>query len=372
MKSIKIVGFCFLISISSLSLSYASFDINLGMGARNDNVKKIQQFLGVEPTGYFGNGTLKAVKDFQKKNNLPNTGYWGNGTRSIANKTATNTQTINTQFTPQTPTSTITTILPPNNQVKSSKQELPLNNISTTKICMSGTVVSIYDYCTKLCPDGETIVETLNCKAYTPTPTQQQIQVQQPAQNRNITLCNGINWSQCPSGQSFVCPTIGSAYCQSPQQQTKASSDSQALVRYQAQYQAVQDKIKPSQEQIDYLNKKSSACSGAEGGIQGAACLLAAQQAGDAAEYVGAILKDFLTPVTDTSIIYENKLDDLHNQIYWIKINYHQDVANITGVDMASYTGRSQNLLNTANAKIDAINQQILATQQEYQNTLTH
>lgn len=65
-------------------ISYASFNSNLGIGSRGDEVKKVQQFLGVEPTGYFGNGTLNAVKDFQIKNNLPSTGYWGNGTRKAA------------------------------------------------------------------------------------------------------------------------------------------------------------------------------------------------------------------------------------------------------------------------------------------------
>lgn len=32
------------------------------------------------------------------------------------------------------------------------------------------------------------------------------------------TLCNGTYWSQCPTGQKFICPQNGNAYCQLPQQ----------------------------------------------------------------------------------------------------------------------------------------------------------
>lgn len=34
------------------------------------------------------------------------------------------------------------------------------------------------------------------------------------------TLCNGVNYSSCPSGQDFVCPSTGSAYCQIPKSAT--------------------------------------------------------------------------------------------------------------------------------------------------------
>jgi len=33
-------------------------------------------------------------------------------------------------------------------------------------------------------------------------------------------LCNGTYWTQCPTGQDFVCPASGNAYCRLPQQQT--------------------------------------------------------------------------------------------------------------------------------------------------------
>ena len=44
----------------------------------------------------------------------------------------------------------------------------------------------------------------------------------------NTTLCNGVLYSVCPVGQSFVCPTNGDAYCQLPQQKTNAPVQSQS------------------------------------------------------------------------------------------------------------------------------------------------
>jgi hypothetical protein len=44
--------------------------------------------------------------------------------------------------------------------------------VSTTKVCLNGSVVSVNDYCTKICPDGESVVETLNCQPYTQERTQ--------------------------------------------------------------------------------------------------------------------------------------------------------------------------------------------------------
>lgn len=38
-----------------------------------------------------------------------------------------------------------------------------INNEPKYKTCASGALVSLDAYCTKVCPDGETVVETLNC-----------------------------------------------------------------------------------------------------------------------------------------------------------------------------------------------------------------
>ena len=42
----------------------------------------------------------------------------------------------------------------------------------------------------------------------------------------NTLICNGKNWSSCPTGQDFVCPSDGrDAYCNLPTQQTTSISN---------------------------------------------------------------------------------------------------------------------------------------------------
>ncbi len=41
----------------------------------------------------------------------------------------------------------------------------------------------------------------------------------------NTTFCNGTNWTRCPSGQDFVCPASGKAYCRLPQQPTPTPAE---------------------------------------------------------------------------------------------------------------------------------------------------
>lgn len=156
---------------SSISVSFASFDVNLRLGSRGEEVNKVQQFLGVTQSGYFDNKTLKQVKNFQTKNNLPTTGYWGNGTRLLANKLSPSSQNKNTIISNQISPST--SILSNNETVKS----------TTTKTCLSGAIVSINDNCTRVCPDGETILENLTCRVATlPTNTEQPSYVQSQSQ----------------------------------------------------------------------------------------------------------------------------------------------------------------------------------------------
>ncbi len=46
----------------------------------------------------------------------------------------------------------------------------------------------------------------------------------------NTIFCNGTNWSRCPVGQDFICPSSGSAYCQLPRQpQTQNNNQSQIV-----------------------------------------------------------------------------------------------------------------------------------------------
>ncbi len=58
------------------------FNANLTPGASNSDIKRLQQLLGVQSTGYFGALTKKAVMDFQKKYGLPQVGTVGPMTRA--------------------------------------------------------------------------------------------------------------------------------------------------------------------------------------------------------------------------------------------------------------------------------------------------
>lgn len=76
-----------------------------------------------------------------------------------------------------------------------------------------------------------------------------------PAPPPNTTLCNGTYYTACASGESFVCPASGAAYCQLPvQQQSNTETAQQAL---EAQEQAV---LTPVVNEITELNTQSSAC----------------------------------------------------------------------------------------------------------------
>jgi hypothetical protein len=232
--------------------------------------------------------------------------------------------------------------------------------------------------------------------------------VVQDIQPPNTTLCNGKYWSNCPVGQDFTCPVTGSAYCQPSRQQQQAQyqqqqtqdtaaqqqqqltefqqaqaaqqarlqgqAAEQAQINYQAQYQVVQAKIRPLQDQYNVLEAifLGQGCSGLSGamGEAGIKCLLAANQAGDVSEYENAIRNNFITPVTNLSIVYENKLDDLFQQIFQVKMDYHQQLSNIhgRGSTVTQAQAEEQYALAAANAKINALNQQIQQVRFSYQN----
>jgi peptidoglycan hydrolase-like protein with peptidoglycan-binding domain len=93
MKSILLKGFLVLASIllvtsSSSALTCANLTKSLAQGSENSDVLRLQQFLfeegylSTKPTGYFGVGTFKAVKAFQKANSLDQVGSTGPGTRA--------------------------------------------------------------------------------------------------------------------------------------------------------------------------------------------------------------------------------------------------------------------------------------------------
>ena len=93
MKNILLKGFLvsaslILITSSSSALTCANLTKSLAQGSESSDVLRLQQFLfeegylSTKPTGYFGAGTFKAVKAFQKANGLDQVGSTGPGTRA--------------------------------------------------------------------------------------------------------------------------------------------------------------------------------------------------------------------------------------------------------------------------------------------------
>ncbi len=189
------------------------------------------------------------------------------------------------------------------------------------------------------------------------------------------TLCNGVYYSDCPTGNLLVCPTNGDkASCQplpntvpaqtytAPQKtqqdtQTKQNAIDQNL-RYQQQLQIVENKIKALQPAFDQY---MSVCpKPVVGGSEAIVCQAAFGKATAVGEYQNAIMNNFLTPVSDISIDYENKLDAISEQIYELKINYHQQVSSVSGggVPIGNVNGRINQLTEQVNSQITALNQQ--------------
>jgi len=83
-------------AVSESVVNDEEFNMNLWLHISNDGhtkneIKKIQNFLGSRPTGYYGNRTAKFVLDFQLKHNIVRSpssigaGTWGPKTRKVAN-----------------------------------------------------------------------------------------------------------------------------------------------------------------------------------------------------------------------------------------------------------------------------------------------
>jgi len=129
-------------------------------------------------------------------------------------------------------------------------------DVQTTRTCMNGVVISVNDVCTKVCPDGETVLEKLQCKN-PPTST---------VQNSKGVLCNGTYWSACPLGQDFVCPATGNAHCQTSQSQqmqenlaikTSALEKLQTQLQiYKNQYADQYNEVSRIKNQYDQLNQE--------------------------------------------------------------------------------------------------------------------
>ena len=79
-------------TLKSASVSSTSTDVSsdvainrvLKRGTKGDDVKKLQQFLGVDADGIFGRGTAASVKAWQAKNGLAQDGLFGYHSRTMA------------------------------------------------------------------------------------------------------------------------------------------------------------------------------------------------------------------------------------------------------------------------------------------------
>ena len=70
----------------AIAVKLLAFPNDLYFGMMNDNVKKLQTYLGVSPTGFFGPLTLLAVRKFQIANGItPAFGYVGPISRKVLN-----------------------------------------------------------------------------------------------------------------------------------------------------------------------------------------------------------------------------------------------------------------------------------------------
>jgi hypothetical protein len=101
-------------AISSTSAACLDFSTNLSRGARSPTVLALQQFLASKqfltatPNGYFGLGTLAAVKEYQKSVGLSQVGNIGPATRAAIKKDSCG---ISVQTSPQQSRYATTTLL---------------------------------------------------------------------------------------------------------------------------------------------------------------------------------------------------------------------------------------------------------------------
>lgn len=79
-------------TLTSIKPSCVNLNSNLKQGMKNNEISLLQNFLkdkgylNTSATGFFGAQTLKAVKNFQKDNNINTTGSIGPITRALINK----------------------------------------------------------------------------------------------------------------------------------------------------------------------------------------------------------------------------------------------------------------------------------------------
>lgn len=180
------------VSFAQASGSSYTFNQNLTIGSTGADVIALQEILINDgyltsvstPTGYFGYGTQVALGKFQAANGIsPASGYCGSITRTF------------------------------------------LNSLSTSSSQPTSA------------EEGQNSVQTNS----TPPPT---------PSNANVcsgTPCNGACYNACPSGDDFVCPVSGEAYCQPNQQQQAANQKAADIANLEAWIQTYNNTITEDQ-----------------------------------------------------------------------------------------------------------------------------
>lgn len=157
MNATKFLGIALIFVLGSTSFAFASIDKNLKYGQRDSEVMELQEFLidkgflKTAPTSFFGLLTLKAVKSYQISAGVSSTGFVGALTREKINKE-------------------IEIEIASSNEAEIKETGIVTNSVATetakeTKVCQSGKVIFKNEDCIKTCPDGETIIENLTCRA---------------------------------------------------------------------------------------------------------------------------------------------------------------------------------------------------------------
>ena|SRR3989344_3031987 len=155
----------------------------------------------------------------------------------------------------------------------------------------------------------------------------------------NTTFCNGTNWTQCPTGQDFVCPASGNAYCQIPQQQVDLLAEQQR----QQQLAEQQRQLYVQQQAVQQEETRR---------------LQAEQQKNS---QINSLLAE-----------YRQKESDITQQILDIKQKYYQDFTLLEQQPISSkfIIGQQNNLLDKTNRKIEQLNLQLDQLKLDYRQRI--
>ena len=167
-------------------------------------------------------------------------------------------------------------------------------------------------------------------------PPQVHNQTPEPSKPAGV-LCNGTYWDSCPSGERFVCPASGNAYCEAPM-----TNDQKCINSYGAN--------SLDSRQDSGSGKLICTCKdGYDWNSTNTACQVVVPSGSES------------QPSATTKNNNDVQIASLQQQIIDIKTKYYSDLDGINhiGGDEALARGRATRLLNDANQKINIINLQI-------------